>query len=73
MEGLHNRKTKVNEEDGTEFLDEQGIWKDVICTDTTDWFITEQEELLQVLRDQNNKANLAIQVCSCLVFVFSLV
>lgn len=26
MEGLHNRKTKVSEEDEAEYLDEQGIF-----------------------------------------------
>ncbi|KAG2211925.1 hypothetical protein INT47_004612 [Mucor saturninus] len=59
MEGLHNRKTKVSEEDEAEFLDEQ-----------------EQEELLQVLRDQNNKANLAIQrgliIIGCITSAFIL-
>lgn len=62
MEGLHNRKTK-NIEDEAEVLDEQGKRSCLITKNAiSNKIFIEQEQLLQKLRDQNDTANLTIQV-----------
>lgn len=67
MEGLHFRKKEGsrNAEEETEFLDEEGIF--FLCFKknkrlSSKIISTEQEKLLQELREQNDTANLNIQV-----------